>query len=42
MKCVKKGKTVIRVSNKRAEELVATGKYQYASKQAWKEGGRKR
>tara|TARA_Y100001938_G_scaffold115215_1_gene158478 strand:+ start:93 stop:239 length:147 start_codon:yes stop_codon:yes gene_type:complete len=36
MKCIKKAKTILRVSDKEAAEKVATQGYEYCPKHEWK------
>ena len=36
MKCVKKDKKIIRVSNEKAKDLVANSGYTYTDKDSWK------
>ncbi len=36
MKCVKKNKKIIRVSNEKAKQLVANDGYTYTDKDSWK------
>ena len=40
MKCVKGNGKVVRVTNDKAEKLVAEKGYKYATKQEWKAAGR--
>ncbi len=44
MKCIKKVESteVIRVSDQKAKEMVASGKWNYTNKEEWKMTGRKR